>query len=97
MINLISDSKDTSVYLYIDLTLDKRIPFYVGKGRIGRCKYWARGNKHDGIVKRHGLFRIVIKCENNDDALYKEKFMIHELRTHYYRDDLTQQEKEKQS
>jgi hypothetical protein len=51
MTNTICDSHDKNVYLYIDLTLDKRIPFYVGKGRIGRCKHWARGNKHDGIVK----------------------------------------------
>jgi hypothetical protein len=93
--------KEKQYFLYIDLTLDKRIPFYVGKGGKGRIKKLSRGepqngnehSKHDNIMNKHGVIRMIIRCENNIDAIEKEIFMIEQLRTYSYREDLTEKEK----
>jgi hypothetical protein len=90
----INSKEQNQSYVYIDLTLDKRIPFYVGKGNYGRIKGLERNYKHNKIMKEHGIVRFVIKCDSDKDAIEKEIFLIDQLRTFVYREDLSDREKE---
>lgn len=74
--------------------MDKRIPFYVGKGKYGRVKGLERNYKHNKIMKEHGIVRFVVKCDSESDSFIKEIFLIEQLRTFVHRDDLSDREKE---
>jgi hypothetical protein len=79
-------------YHYIDFTYDDHIPFYVGKGKIGRMKRFFRGQKHDGFMVKYGILRIAFECTTETHSHFAEMIMIEQLRLFYYDKTLSPEE-----
>lgn len=68
----------TQYYVYLHLTADEEIPFYVGKGSKNRAYVHSYRSKHwRSIVDKHGLkVEFIAKCLNEIEAFYLENFFI---------------------
>jgi hypothetical protein len=94
---IIPHPSNSGFYHYIDVTYDKHIPFYVGKGVLHRVTHFLRykgKNKHDRIILKHGIIRFAFECESEAHALFSEMLMIQQLRTYYHDKTLTKEEKQ---
>lgn len=57
-------------YGYIDYT-DEGIPFYVGKGNLGRVKALVRNKKHRHIMNTYGQHREVMFASSDEIAVFQ--------------------------
>lgn len=68
--------KEKQYFVYIDLTEDESVPFYVGRGNQNRIKSLDRNQYHNNIAKKHGIKRIVLECVSKKHSQEREKYLI---------------------
>lgn len=73
--------KDKQYFVYVDLTKDENIPFYVGRGTKRRIKCLKRNKYHDNIANKHGINRFIIQCNSLEQSKQREKYLIEFLHT----------------
>lgn len=69
---------DGNFYIYLHITLDEDIPFYVGKGKKDRCKnHLDKSEWWNNIVNKHDYYiRILDVNLSEEEAFEKEKEYI---------------------
>jgi len=65
-----------ALFVYVDMTDDKQLTYYVGKGNKNRVRHPVRNDIHDNIRVGRGIVRCVVDVSFDEKSIFDEEIRL---------------------